>query len=47
MDRREILITRYGEMCDMLACLSIYDGTARPKRTTKNITDFSEALKLR
>ena len=46
MDRREILITTYGEMTDMLACLSIYEGTAVPKQT-KTITSFDEAIKLR
>lgn len=45
MDRREILITRYGEMMDMIACLSIYEGTAVPKK--QPITDFDEAMKLR
>ncbi len=45
MDRREILITRYGEMMDMIACLSIYEGSAVPKK--QSITDFDEAMKLR
>lgn len=46
MDRQEILITTYGEMQDMIACLSIYEGNAVPKTTT-TYTDFSEAMKLR
>lgn len=48
MSRREILATRFGEMQDMIACLSIYDGSALPKATnSKRYTDFDEAMKLR
>jgi hypothetical protein len=47
MDRQEILVTRYGEMMDMLACLSIDNGDAVPKKTSRNITSFQEAMKLR
>lgn len=48
MSRREILATRFGEMQDMIACLSIYDGSALPKSTSsKRYTDFDEAMKLR
>lgn len=49
MSRREILVTTYGEMTDMIACLSIYEGTAVPKETkkTKRYTAFDEAMKLR
>lgn len=49
MSRREILITKYGEMKDMIACLSIYEGVAVPKETkkTRRITSFEEAIKLR
>ena len=47
MDRREILITRYGEMMDMIACLSIYEGSAVPKKNKTVYTDFEEAMKLR
>ena len=46
MSRQEILITTYGEMMDMLACLSIYEGTAVPKNSMR-ITSFDEAIKLR
>jgi hypothetical protein len=49
MSKREILITPYGEMMDMIACLSIYDGNAVPKSKKKNkrYTAFDEAIKLR
>jgi hypothetical protein len=47
MSKREILITPYGEMMDMLACLSIDEGTAVPKKKTRHITSFDEAIKLR
>jgi len=47
MARNEILITRYGEMMDMISCLSIYDGTAVPKKQTKRFTSFDEAINLR
>lgn len=48
MGRHEILVTRYGEMQDMIACLSIYEGTALPKeQKTKHYTSFDDAIKLR
>ena len=48
MGRREILVTRFGEMQDMIACLSIYDGSAVPKRAAaQQYTDFDQAIKLR
>jgi len=47
MDRREIIITRYGEMVDMLSCLAIYEGTAVPKKKAKRFTRFEDAIKLR
>jgi len=45
MERQEILDTLYGEMMDMIACLSIYEGHAVPKK--QRITDFDEAMKMR
>ena len=44
MQRQEILDTLYGEMCDMIACLAIYEGNAAPKK--EKITDFDEAMKM-
>jgi len=46
MGREEILVTRFGEMADMISCLSIYEGNAVPKEE-KTYTDFDEAIKLR
>ena len=31
MTRQEVISTRYGEMLDMIACLSIYNGGAEEK----------------
>lgn len=45
MERQEILDTLYGEMMDMIACLSIYEGRAEPKK--ERITDFETAMKMR
>lgn len=39
MGRQEVMCTPFGEMLDMIACLSIYNG-AKPKRRKKRITDF-------
>lgn len=43
MSKREILVTPYGEMLDMLACLSIYSGAAKPK---KEKLSFEEVMRL-
>lgn len=32
MERTEILITRYGEMLDMINCFAIYNGNATAKK---------------
>ena len=45
MRRQEIMVTRYGEMLDMIACLAIYNG-AKPRRKAKHWT-FDEAMKVR
>lgn len=45
MGRQEIMVTRYGEMLDMIACLAIYNG-ATPKKKQKHWT-FEEAMKVR
>lgn len=39
--------TRYGEMMDMIACLSIYEGTALPAKERRRTTDVQKALELR
>ena len=42
--REEVLVTRYGEMLDMVTCFSIYKGSAKPK---KDKMTFAEAMELR
>lgn len=39
------MVTRYGEMCDMVSAFAIYKG-AEPKRKRKTLS-FEEALSLR
>ncbi len=45
MSRREIMATSYAEMCDMISCLSIYNG-AEPKPPKKPMK-FEDVVKLR
>lgn len=48
MSRQEIMLTRYGELMDMIACLSIYSGNAKQKKTArKRNWSIDEALALR
>ena len=47
MSRSEILVTTYSEMTDMISCLSIYEGTAVPKKQATHYTSFDEAIRLR
>jgi len=42
--KQEVLVTRYGEMLDMINCYSIYKGSAQPK---KKKMSFAEAIELR
>jgi len=44
MQKQEILVTRYGEMSDMISCYAIFNG-AEPKK--KKRLSFDEAMKLR
>lgn len=46
MDRQEIINTRYGEMLDMIACLSIYNGGAQPKKK-KKIMSYDDVINMR
>lgn len=32
MTKQETLITKYGEMNDLIACLAIYNGSAKEKK---------------
>ncbi len=45
MSRQEIMATSYAEMCDMISCLSIYNG-AEPKPPQKPMK-FEDVVKLR
>ncbi|WP_278658761.1 hypothetical protein [Ruthenibacterium lactatiformans] len=45
MERREILLTRYGEMLDMIACLAIQNG-APPKKEKRKMS-FQQAIEMR
>lgn len=48
MSRQEIMTTRYGEMMDLIACLAIYNGTVKQKKTaSKRHWSVDEALALR
>lgn len=48
MSKREVLVTPVGEMRDMIACMSIESGDAKPKKKKKKrIKDFEAAMKLR
>lgn len=42
MSKQEILVTRYGEMGDMISCYAIFNG-AEPKKKM----DYDEAIALR
>lgn len=44
MSRTEVLLTKVGEMMDMIACLSIYNGAAEPKERKKT---YDEVMSLR
>lgn len=35
MNRREVMATRWGEMMDLVACMAIWNGVAKPKRKKK------------
>lgn len=41
------MLTRYGEMLDMMNCMAIYNGGAEQKTKKKRVTSFGEAILLR
>lgn len=45
MSRQEILCTSWAEMMDMISCLSIYEGNAKPKGYKK--WKYEDAIALR
>lgn len=44
MGRKETLLTTVGEMMDLMNCLSIYNGSAEPKKPKLT---YDEAISLR
>lgn len=46
MCKREVLITKYGEMMDMIACLAIFNGAAKPKKRKPKLT-YMQVMQLR
>jgi hypothetical protein len=48
MSRQEVLSTPYGEMRDLLSCLSIYQGTAeQAEDKTGDYVPMEEVLEMR
>ena len=50
MTGQEVMITRYGEMLDMVSCLSVYRGNAElssGSATSHRITKYEEAIAVR
>lgn len=44
MNRQETMSTGFGEMMDMISCLSIYNGGAEQKR--ESLKDYDEIMNL-
>ena len=50
MTGQEIMVTRYGEMIDMVSCLSVYRGNAELRSgsaTSHRITNYEDAIAVR
>lgn len=47
MSRQEILVTKYGEMRDMITCLQIQRGELVPAGNTRKKYTYEEAIALR
>ena len=45
MTKQEIMVTKIGEMRDMISCLAIYNGNARPKPARKNLS-FEDQMEI-
>lgn len=45
MSRQEIIVTPFGEMMDMIACLAIYEGRADQK--IRRPVSYDEAISMR
>ena len=44
MSTQEIMATRFGEMLDMISCLSIYEGGAKYKAPKPS---YADVMKMR
>lgn len=49
MTRQEVLVTRWGELEDLISCLSIYNGSARliSGSSSHRITNYDQAIMVR
>lgn len=49
MTRQEILLSRYGEMEDLISCLSVYNGSHRSidGNGSHHITNYEDAISVR
>lgn len=43
MTKQEIMVTKVGELKDMISCLAIYNGSAKPKKKQRNLS-FEEQM---
>lgn len=46
MSRQEVMSTRYGEMLDLISCLSIYNGGAEYKAPKRKLS-WEEMARVR
>lgn len=44
MTKQEIMVTKVGELRDMISCLAIYSGSARPKQKALSFQEQMEVL---
>ena len=45
MEKQEILLTPFGEFMDLISCLSIYNGNAKPKKQRRKLS-YQEIMAL-
>lgn len=44
MTKQEIMVTKVGEIKDMISCLAIYNGAAEPKQKALSFMEQMEVL---
>lgn len=44
MTKQEIMVTKVGELRDMISCLAIYSGSAKPKKKTLSFMEQMEVI---